>query len=344
MDRFTIKDVAALAGLSPSTVSRVLSGTHKVSEDKQTKVLEAVNKLNYSPNVFARGLKNKRTETIGLLIPDIVDPFFSQLARGVEDRAHQFRYNVILCNSDNDPEREKKNLQVLMEKQVDGIIFTTAGKMDNIANIIHNQEVPLVLMDRNVDGILDLDTVTVDDSGGAEQVMDYLIKLGHRKIGLLMGPSFLSTSRGRLEGYRAGLIRNGVGYDPDLVVGGDFTLESGYKLTKQLLESQRDFTAVFAMNDLMALGAIEALEEVNLNVPHDISVVGFGDIYLTKLVKPRLTTVTLPIYDIGSESFNLLLDCINFSENHQKQRVVLKTSLVIRESCSECKKSDCQKK
>lgn len=330
--RLTLKDVAEIAGVSPSTVSRVLSGSPLVNEETRKKVLKVVQELNYQPNVVARALKKRESNTIGLLVPDIVNPYFAEIARGVEDIAHQNGYSVVLCNYDASTEKERKYLQVLLQRQIDGLIYAGSGLVgDSIVNLVQ-AGIPTVLLDRDTSEILDVDTVCIDDERAAQLAVDHLIALGHRDIALLSGPEHLNSSKGRLAGYKLSLARNAIDFKPELVASGPFTMEAGFELVTRLVESKVQFTAVFAMSDMMAIGAIKALQRRRLRVPEDIAVVGFDNIKISGLITPELTTVAQPIYQLGSTAFTILKERLE-ARHHRRRRVVLETCLVVRDSC-----------
>jgi DNA-binding LacI/PurR family transcriptional regulator len=330
--RLTIKDVAEIAGVSTSTVSRVLSDSPLVSDDTRKKVLKVVRELNFSPNVVARALKKRESSTIGLLVPDIVNPYFAEIARGVEDIAHKSGYSVVLCNYDADTEKEKKYLQVLLQRQIDGLIYAGSGLLaGSIVNLLQ-AGIPTVLLDRDTSEILDVDTVCIDDESAAQLAVDHLISLGHREIAVLSGPEYLNSSRGRLAGYKLSLARSAIDFKPELVVSGPFTTEAGFELVTKLVRSGARFTAVFAMSDMMAIGAIKGLQRLNLRVPEDIAVVGFDNIKMSELITPELTTVAQPMYELGSQAFAILKERLD-ARHSERQRIVLKTRLIVRDSC-----------
>jgi LacI family transcriptional regulator len=335
----TIHDVAREAGVSASTVSRVLNGSAPVNEEKRRRVLRAVEKLNYRPNALARSLKKKRTHSIGLIVPDITNPFFAEVAKGVEDVAREYGYTVILCNSENDPARERTYLNVLQEKQVDGVIFVTAGanEGDRVGRL--ERGIPVVMLDREIPGI-PADAVLVDNEEGAYEAAKHLLALGHRRIGIITGPLLLSTAEERLEGYKKAMREAGVPVKPRLVKDGGFTFQGGYAAMHQLLEGGNDLpSAVLASSDIMALGAMKAAEERGLRIPQDLALVGFDDIMVASLVKPALTTIAQPKRQMGQLAVEMIVERLERGRRRAK-RVLLRPKLVVRESCGSGRRSD----
>lgn len=330
MKNVTIKDVAARANVAVSTVSRVLNNSSYVSESTRERVLQAIRELNYHPNNLARGLTTGKTGVIGLMIPDITNPFFPVLARGVEDAANARGYAVILCNTDGNSRQEEVYLQMLREQRVDGIIFSSASSGRQVIEDLLSERMPLVLIDRKIEGVK-VNTVIVDNLGSSCEITRYIIGKGHRRIGFIGGPHHLATSRDRLAGYRMALSEAGIPVDEDLIKEGDFRYSSGYANMQALFEL--GVTAVFAANDLMAIGAIRALEEMGKGVPQDVAVAGFDDIMMASLIKPALTTVCQPTYRMGVIAADLLIDQIAGNACAEPDTIVLKPNLVIRESC-----------
>ncbi len=327
----TIKDVALKVGVAPSTVSRALSNAANVKAETRHRILQAARELNYQPNALARSLRSRQSKTFGVMVPDITNPFFAELVKGIEASARQNGYNVILCNSENDRQRELAYLSLMREKQVDGLIFTTAGDLAGEVNTFReDSQTPVVLLDREVDG-LEADTVISDGFQGAVEAVRYLLSQGHTELGCLRGPSDLTTSNHRYLGFVRTLTDAGRPVKPEWVVPCDFTLESGYEAGKKIAQLANRPTAVFAVNDLAAIGLIQSLEEAGIKVPDDISVVGFDDVPLSRLVRPRLTTVAQPIGEMGATAVKLLLQIIK-RRRKQVKKVVLNTRLVIRES------------
>jgi LacI family transcriptional regulator len=329
----TIRDVAEKAGVSVSTVSHVINETRFVSEGTRARVLAAMEELSYKPNRLARSLrrKDKATHTLGLLIPDSTNPFFAEVLRGIEDASFDAGYSVILCNSDDDPDKELNYLNVLLSKQVDGIVLVSAGTHKSSLELLSRRNGKVVMVDREIEGA-DLDSVVVDNEEGGYAAVQYLLDLGHQRIGCITGPSPLTPSAGRSQGYHQALQQVGIPLDDALVVAGDFRPQSGYTGAKKLLAPPSPPTAIFACNDMMAVGAMRAINEAGLRVPADISVIGFDDIALASFTIPPLTTVAQPSYEMGMLAAEVLLQRLQ-DPNSSPRRERLSPSLVIRNSC-----------
>jgi len=327
----TIKDVAKLAGVHPSTVSRVINNDSRISEKTKEKVLLIINKLGYTPNAIARGLKTKRTYTLGMLIPDITNPFFAEIARGVEDAASKNNFNVILCNTDDKLKKERTYLQILRGKRVDGFILGTAHIKDKSILELEKKKFPYILVSRNIEG-LEKNCIIVDDIEGGKIATEYLIKLGHRQIAHITGPLQTRSALNRLKGYQLALKKYEIEYRDELVGEGDFKIKGGYQIMKRFLKLSEPPAAIFAANDLLALGAMQAIQKKNFHIPEDFSVVGFNDIELASFVYPALTTVRQPMLEMGAIAVKMLLKIIEEGEFNQR-KIVLKPKLIIRDSC-----------
>jgi len=327
----TIKDVAKLAEVHPSTVSRVINDDSRISEKTKNKVLLIIKKLGYTPNAIARGLKIKRTYTLGMLIPDITNPFFAEIARGVEDAANKNNFNVILCNTDDKLKKERTYLEILKGKRVDGLILGTAHVKDKSILELEMKKFPYILISRNIEG-LDKNCIIVDDVEGGMMATEYLIKLGHRRIAHITGPLKTRSALNRLKGYKLALKKYNIEYMNELVEEGDFRIKGGYQAMKKFLKLLEPPRAIFAANDLLALGAMQAIQKKNFHIPEDFSVVGFNDIELASFVYPALTTIRQPMLEMGELAVKMLLRIIEEGEFNQR-KIVLKPKLIIRESC-----------
>jgi len=327
----TIRDVARAAQVSTSTVSHVINGTRYVSPDTRERVLQAMAELNYSPNRLARSLRNNRTLTLGVLLPNSANPFFAELLLGIENVCFERGYNIIMGNASDDPQRELEYLQVLLSRQVDGILLISTGAYNESLALLASHETPVVMVDRTAD-IPTVDEILTANKQGGVLATEYLLGLGHRRIGCITGPSYLTPSAERVEGYTEALQTAGVPLDEALIVNGDFLHESGYRATRQLLALPVPPTAIFACNDLMAVGAICALHEAGLGVPEDVSVVGYDDIPLASYTVPRLTTIAQPAREIGQLAAERLIARLQHNSTppaHQR----LPVHLVKRDSC-----------
>lgn len=302
----TIKDVARDAGVSVTTVSHVVNQTRFVSDGARVRVLAAIEALRYVPSALARSLKNNRTHTVGTMIPNSSNPYFAEIIRGIEDTCFDAGFNVILCNSDDDPHKQGQYIRVLAEKQVDGLIVLSSGGDDELGEHLRRARMPLVLVDREVEH-LRADLVEVNHETGGWLATRHLLELGHRRIGCITGPLALSSSIQRLAGWRRAMAEAGLPVPPDSLQTSDFTGAGGHAAMQSLLAMQPRPTAVFACNDLMAFGAISAAASAGLRLPRDLSVVGFDDIALAAYCSPPLTTVAQPKHQLGALAARLLL-------------------------------------
>ncbi len=327
----TIHDVAKNAGVAPITVSRVINNSGYVSEAMRERVEAAIEELGYVPNVLARSLKSKRTNTIALIFTDITNPFFNILARGVEDTAHASGFNVFFCNTDESQEKENTYIELVLQKQVDGILLVPASIDSNSIEMIKGQETPLVVVDRRWPSG-NVDVVRGDSFGGAYQLTELLIDLGHRLISILSGPVEVTTAEDRMAGYRKAMHEHGLEEYIDCHYG-RFTQESGKMLTHQIFEREQKPTAIFAANNLIAIGALAAIADLGLIVPDDVAVVSFDEIPETLTPAPFLTVVNQPPYDIGKKAAEILIDRIkNNNINEDFQEVIFPVDLIERAS------------
>lgn len=327
----TIVEVARRARVSTSTVSHVLNGTRFVSPATRTRVEAAVAGLRYRPNALARSLRRGRSHTLGMIVPDSANPFFAEMGRAIELAAFEAGFSVILCNTENDRDKERLYLKVLAENQVAGVVLVAAGERDDSFESLAHGRLPVVAMDRERPGLA-LDTVLADHRLGGQLATRHLIGLGHRRIGCVTGPARLSPSVERLAGYRRALREADVPLDEALVVRGDFHAATGAAAARALLGSPGRPTAVFACNDLMAMGVLSAAAAAGLRVPADLAVVGYDDIELAPFTIPSLSTVAQPKREMGQEVVKLLLNRIG-DGRLPPQREVLPVSLRVRQSC-----------
>jgi DNA-binding LacI/PurR family transcriptional regulator len=328
----TIREVAQAAGVSVATVSRVVSGSpHHVRDDTRGRVLAAVSRLRYQPNLVARGLKKRVSHTIGLIVPDISNPFFPAIARGIEDVASRAGMAVLLCNTYEDLTKERAYLSLMNTRMVDGLIFATVGANTAHLRMLRRRGVPVLLIARAPEGV-GIDAVMVDNRRGAREATEHLIRLGHRHIAFIGGPASLPVEGEREAGYREALDAAGIPVSPRLIREGGFRTEGGVQAVRALLESGERFSAVFAANDLMAIGAMEELHRQSRRIPDDVAVVGFDDITFASLGEPRLTTVAQPKYRMGCLAMERLLELLAGGDR-RPQRLILEPKLVVRDSC-----------
>ena len=336
----TIKDVAALAGVSFTTVSHVINNTRPVNDETRKRVEEAIRATRYVPSAVARSLKHRTTRTIGVLVPTATNPYFAELARGIEDVCAAAGYSVILCNSDDDPRKQRDYLRVLMEKRVDGIIVSSAGPDTALIEALGESALPIVMVDRPTEGI-QADQVQVDHEEGAYMATKHLLDLGHRRIACISGPSSLSVTAERLAGFHRALREAGVPEATVRIAEGDFTSPGGYRAARQLLTEGEMPTAIFAGNDLMGIGALRAAAELGIPVPKALSVIGFDDIELSRYVYPALSTVGQSIRQLGETTAQTLLEHLGDNalrhpvEEPRARRIVLPPRLSLRESTAE---------
>jgi LacI family transcriptional regulator len=304
----TIYDVAKAAGVSIATVSHVLNDTRFVTEETRTKVLAAIQQLNYRPNSLARAMVRQETRTIGLIVPDNTNPFFAEMARGIENHGFAAGYSVLLCNSDRSAAKELAYLEMLISKRVDGVIYMTSDTAKEHLQPLLEQHIPVVTFDRQYDNT---DTILLDNFQGGYDATQHLISLGHTRIACISGPDSGTRSNDRVLGYQAALAGAGLPVDPDLILASDWTFQSGHRQARALLDTATPPTAIFACNDTVAIGAIAAVLECGLTIPGDLSIVGYDNITLSAFSAPPLTTMATPILAIGQRLCQLLLDRIN---------------------------------
>jgi LacI family transcriptional regulator len=329
----TLRDVAQLAGVHPATASRALNPQTRplVNAETARKVLRAAESIGYQPNPIARSLKTARSTTVGLVIPDLTNPLFPPIVRGIEDVLTTAGYNAWIVNTDNDPGREERQVESLRSRQVEGLIVATARRDHPLLVRLHRQGVRLVLVNRRVDG-LELPSVTADDDAGIAMAVAHLASLGHTKIAHLAGPQQTSTGVSRARAFRHALLDQGLADDPALIVECGYWSEAeGAQALRRLLDSGAEFTAVVAGNDLIALGCYDVFAERGMTCPDDMSVVGFNEMPFLDKMRPPLTTVAIPHYEIGVEAARLLLDTIDEPDRHPRS-VLLAPSLVVRAS------------
>lgn len=329
-----MRDVAAQAGVSVATVSRVLSGQGFVSDDLRARVLDAVERLRYTPSAVARSLSQHRTLTIGVLITDITNSFFTTLVRGIEDEAISSGFNIVLCNSDEQLDKEKLYIRVLHEKRVDGILVVPSGPTIDHLVAVEAAGVPLVVVDRRVPG-LSSPSILVDNRSGAREVTEYLLRLGHRRIAILVGLRGTTTADERLQGYLDAITGAGLEPDPSLIAGGTFHLEVGYHSTLELLDLPEPPTAIFSSNNRLAIGALRALRERHVKVPKTMSLVSFDDIDTFALLDPPITAVYQPAYELGRRAAARLLKILSTDSPAEAggEEETHPTRLIVRASC-----------
>lgn len=329
----TIKDVAVKAGVSFTTVSHVLNETRPVNQDTRARVLAAVQELGYSPSAVARSLKTRATMILGALVPNVVNPYFAELTRGMEDHCRAQGYSLFLCNCDDEQERQTRYLQTLMERRVDGLLLASSSDHDAFPQGWSQFGMPMVVVDRQISE-LSADWVGVDHEEGARLAVAHLINLGHRSIACIAGPVHLEVSQARIKGWRAALAQAGLSADAQALQVGDFSVQSGYQAASDILQRVQP-SAVFASNDMMAIGVLRAARERGLAVPEQLSVVGFDGIEASLYTTPALSTVGYPIRKLGEQAAAMLIARIQ-QPHVAPQELVLTPQLVARESSALC--------
>jgi len=328
----TRNDVAREAGVSPAIVSYVINnGPRPVAPETYKKVLEAIERLGYKPNAIARSLRLQRSSTIGLILPDTQNPYFAEVARGVEKIAFQKGFSIILCHSDYSLEQEIRYVNVLDSERVAGVLWFPATNDPKPHQLLSESGVPVVVLDRIVRGI-QAHFVVADNFRGGYIATKHLIELGHLSIGCITRPMELYHSQERVRGYRAAFADHGIPEDLSLIVKGGFRLEDGRRAAKQLFDLKPAPTAIFAYNDFMAIGALRAANERGLRVPLDVSIIGFDDIPQSAFTVPALTTIRQPKFEMGCRGAELLIDLIDKKKHTSPVNSPLDVQLIVRES------------
>ncbi len=313
----TILDVARHAGVSKATVSRVINHNPKVNEQIKERVLHSIKELGYQPNAIARSLANSRSNVLGLILPDIVNPYFPVLARGIEDSARQMGFSLFISNTDNNPENEQDYIKKMYSQQVGGIILVTSTLDEAKAEKLDKLNIPIVLCDRLIENT-PFDTVSIDHYKAAYEAVLYFIRKGHKKICHLAGPSFVQSADMRRQAYIDAMQEFGL---HPLYRIGDFSYQSGYELMNSVL-NEADVSAVFGANDLIALGAINAIQEKGLKVPDDVSVIGCDDISFAQMSNPKLSSIMVPAYEIGQRAVELIMERIKEVRSKTKHLIL----------------------
>ena len=333
----SIVDVARRAGVSVTTASRVLSNSsHPVSQETRQRVLEAAAALNYVPSALARALVTQETRIIGVIVGDAADPYFATIVRGISDVAREQGYLTVICNSDRVPDVEINFVRLLRDYRADGIIFAGGGLTDpsylsqlkEILDWLREYHVPVVALGHH---LFEAPQVNIDNTRATKDMTEYLINLGHRRIAYITGPAGLTTSTLRFEGYKQALAEHDIPFDPSLVVESDFTYEGGQQATRQLLAQTSLPTAIFGSNDMVAIGCLTILKQQGITVPDQITVVGFDNITATQYVDPALTTIHVPMHDMGAIGMKQLLRAMD-PEATVEPLYLLSHDLVIRAS------------
>jgi len=328
----TLKELGRLAGVHPSTVARVLNDDprQRVSDEVRQRIVTLAREHGYQPNHIARSLRTKRSYVIGTIIPDIANPFFAVVFRGIEDKLAEYDYSVILANTDDDAEREARGISMMRGRQVDGLVLATARRDDPAIGELVEARFPFVLVNRDTDS-LPAHAVVPADYDGAVTAVQYLASLGHRRIAHISGADGVSTGHLRRMGYLDAISRLELPHDPRLLVDGSFREPGGYAAMRQLLALEEPPTAVFAVNDLAAAGALRAIREAGLEVPRDLSLMGFNDLPTAMQTTPNLTSMHIPLHAMGVAAAERLLHVV-LGDEVPREPVILPAELIPRES------------
>lgn len=334
----TLQDVARRAGVAPITVSRVVNNSGYVAKPVRERVEAAVADLGYAPNSLARSLRLRRTNTLALIVSDVTNPFFTTVARGVEDAANAAGFMVVLCNTDEREEKERQYLQMLVQKRTDGILLVPAGDAEDALRVIRQQQIPVVVLDRRVPQ-KGVDVVRCDSEAGAYHLGKLLVSLGHRDYAVIAGRQGLTTSDDRILGFQRALVEAGITHAAEVYRGsiasvyyGTLTQESGNHLMRQAMAQTPRPTAIFAVNNFLAIGAQNALRELGLRVPEDVALVAFDDLPSVFVAFPFLTVAAQPAYEMGQKAVEMLLARLNAKTPPPFQEVLMESELIVRAS------------
>jgi DNA-binding LacI/PurR family transcriptional regulator len=330
MDKVTSREVARRASVSIATVSRVLNQMPNVSPEVQDKVLRAVKELNYQPSRTAQRLRAQKSQVVGLIVSDVENPFFTSVVRGIEDFLHKQNYSVVLCNSDEDPAKELRYINIMLAESVAGVIVSPAFESKPHIQSLLDRRIPVVTIDRLLKGV-EVDSVVANNYGSSFEAVSYLIRQGHRRIGLVSLPLATLPGEERCEGYKGALMANGIPVSQELIAIGDAKEVSGYESAMHLLQTEYQPTALFCANNLMTLGALRAIKDLGLHVPQDVSIIGFDDMLWSPLLTPPLTCVAQPTYEMGQRAAELLLERIH-RRDAPVDHAQMDSKLILRES------------
>jgi len=330
MKYITLKMVAEKAEVSVNTASRAINNRPDINLETKKRVLQIAKELGYIRNAAAVALRTKKTGTIGVVIADNRNPFYAEVLNGMEEAAREKNYHIILANTQRDYKKEEEAINLLLAKRVDGLLITPVqDRDDDIKNLI-DANIPFVVVGRDFENI-EVDAIYNDEVKGGFLATEYLIKKGHKRIALIDGFLYKSPAKGRLEGYKRALNKYRIPLDDSLISVGDINIEDGHERTKQMLEKNLDFTAIFAYNDMMAFGSMQAIREKGLRIPEDIGLVGYDDISFCSLMDPALTTIRLKKQELGIESVKLLLSHINGNRKIAK-KIMLDVDIIVRKT------------
>lgn len=330
-----IRHIAEKAGVSVATVSRVMNHPETVAEATRKKIEDIIKEEEYTPNWFARGLNFNKTGSIALMVPNILNPAPIEVAKGVEDVAHRKGYTILMCNSENDIEKERRYLQQLVHRHIDGIVMIHPYIEEKDFKMLEDNGIPSVVIDENSD-VSDIHKVRIDSKDAAHRVVEHFVNIGYKSIGILCGETPLAENRHKLEGFRQAIIDYGLELNPEHIIYAANTIEGGYIGAKKFLEMNNKPEAIFATSDLLAFGVIDAAADSGLSIPADMALVGFDNIRMSNIVTPKLTTMEKPLHKMGVMGARLLFDFIEGEDDAfrgTKKEILLLPKLKIRKSC-----------
>jgi DNA-binding LacI/PurR family transcriptional regulator len=331
-----IKEIAKRAGVSVATVSRVLNHPESVAPDTKERILNVMEESEYTPNWFARGLNFNKTDTIGLLLPNILNPSYMEIAKGVEDVAHQKDFTTLLCNAENAVEKERKYVDSLIRRRVDGIVLVSSLLESEDVEGIKKQGIPVVLIGENKGDAKGVPIVRIDCEGAAYKAVRHLIDIGYKDIAVIYGTTPERENRRKVDGYRQALAEEGIMERLEFIQEAANTIEGGYIAAKRLIDLKDRPRAIFTSSDLLAFGAIDAMKDHGIEVPDEIAFVGFDNIRMSNLIDPKLTTIEKPMHKMGVVGARLLFDIIDSKEDdntNNNREILLQSKLKIRKSC-----------
>ncbi len=335
----TIRDVAAAAGFSVNTVSRALNDKPDVSPATKSRVLEVAHRLGYRPNKLARGLRSNKTQTIGVIVTDIANPFFAAVVKGIEHSVRDQGWSIILGNTEEDPDRELELVRLMLAEQIDGLLITPSQQTEKTLSLLKESHLPFVLLGRHF-AAGTADYVVTDDVRGGFLATEYLIKLGHQRIAMINGPLHISSALERLHGYQTALQHYGIKYDEMRVISNALTVNDGYRAAQLLCAQAPEVSAVFAYSDFVAFGVMKGIWDAGRSIPNDLAVVGYDDIEFSPYLEVPLTTVRIPKQQLGKQAAQILLEKIQNGDGSARHEVKLDVELVIRRSTTSVQGGD----
>lgn len=325
MKKATIKDVSELSGFSITTISRVLNGNYPVKNETRNKIMQAIEELDFSRNSTARNLRTKKSNLVGLVVADINNPYYSRIAKKIDDGLFEKGYNLLVCNTDESEKKEKRILSALQDKDVDAIVISPAAKNIETLRKLNNSGTKVVLIDRNM-GILDIPFVGSDNFSESKILTEYLIQNGHRKIMFVSGTDTAVTAQDRLFGYKAALQENSIPFEESSIVKGYYKQEDAYENTMKFLKenkkNQNPYTAIFSSNNLMTIGIIQAIQESNLKIPEDISLVSFGQLDSQEIIDPKVTCIKQNIDQLAKDTLEKAIESLNDNDSNIDSNII----------------------